>query len=122
MSATIEERLASLKRFSPKAIVSYLDEDRGVEFQLTFYPSLNAFKVHRSDEPPMPAGIQLPLLTISYSDFINGEIKFNPANRMDQILKSLKDEWDSLSEEEKEDFFDSIPLNSLYIGANPVIH
>lgn len=119
MSATVEQRIESLKRFSPKVIVTTLDENSGVEYQLTFYPILNAFKIHRSDEPALPVGLRLPVLTVSYVDFVNGTIKLNPANRMDTIILALKQEWNDLSKEEKEEFFDNIPLNSLYLGANP---
>ena len=119
MSATVEQRIESLKRFSPSVIAVVLDEESRVEYQLTFYPTLNAFKSHRSDEPTLPAGLRLPVLTVSYIDFVNGRIKLNPTNRMDAIILALKREWDDLSKEEKEEFFDNIPLNSLYLGVNP---
>ena len=120
MSATVDERIESLNSFSPRVVASYLDETGGVEYQLTFYPHLNAFKVHRSDEPQLNPG--LPALTVSYTGFIGGEITLNLSNKMDHALIMLKAEWDKISEEERAEFYDNIPLNSLYMGGNPQTH
>lgn len=115
MSATVDERLKALLAFSPKVIATYLDEgeDASVEYQLTFYPHLNAFKIHRSDERKQ----KLPVLTVSYSGFIAGEIRLNPVSSMDRGIAGLKAEWDKIPEQERAEFYDNIPLNSLYIGA-----
>jgi hypothetical protein len=119
VSATVEERLKALEGFSPKVVATILDEDGGLEFQLTFYPTLNAFKIHRSDEPkglPIP----LPVLAISMSDFVDG-MKLNKANRIDRLILAFREEWNKIPQEEREAFYNDIPLNSLYFGANPPI-
>jgi hypothetical protein len=111
-----KQRLDSLKAFKPAAIASYVDEDEMVEYELVFYPHLNMFKVHRSDTPQ---GIpSLPLMAISYNDFIERvkAMKLNRANVLDRIILRLREDWDSVPEDRRNDFFDSIPLNSLFLG------
>lgn len=110
-----KQRLESLKAFRPHTVASFIDEEEMVEYELVFHPSISMFKVHRSDAP----GIQnLPLMAISYLDFVQKfkSLNLNPANVFDRIMLRLREDWKQAPQERREDFFDSVPLNSLFLG------
>lgn len=110
-----EDRIKSLRNFPPTVVSSYVDENEMVEYKLVFYPETSLFKVHRSDQPE---GVDIPLMAISYVDFVSRikRLKLNPSNNLDRIVLSLAEEWKNISSESREEFFNSIPLNALYLG------
>ena len=107
-----DERIESLSKFSPKPVIEIIDEENEVEYILTFMPQLNILIVKRSDtldEPP---------IAISYGTFARqcNNISLNKKNVLDRVIVHLVAAWGKTSKEHRMSFFNSVPLNSLFIG------
>lgn len=110
--ATIDERYKNLSKFKPRPVIEVLDEENDVEYILTFIPSTNIMLVERSDARGEP------LVAMSYSAFSSEErpFKLNKNNVLDRVIIFVLDAWHDMELEAKMGFFDSVPLNSLFIG------
>ena len=107
-------RLKSLKNFHPQPIIEILDEKNDTEYIIIFVPLLNVMVIERAnfcDETP---------IVVSYGDFTKSCENFDLNNRncLDAVLSFVIKAWKQTESGLRMAFFDSIPLNSLYIGGN----
>lgn len=108
---TVQDRVETLKRLPRRGVFEVFNEDSGVEFTVEFVPISNVLIINRSDfsgEPPV---------AITYSEFITkgANLKLNPKNKLDQVIKLIVDTWDGVSDAAKMSFYNQVPLNSMYI-------
>lgn len=109
---SLNERIASLSRFESIPIIEVLDEDEDVEYLVIFSPKTNIFIIKSNDNRGEPD------IGISYGDFVErmSNLNLNKLVRLDRVLMLIKDAWGKTDVNCKMAFFDSVPLNSIFIG------
>ncbi len=112
-----EDRIQSLKEFKPIMVLSFNHAKR--RQKLYFEPYLGFLRVEASENPD-----ELPEFAISMPFIINGSgASFRQRSKLDEcgiVTSKIYKAWSRIPNDKKEDFRNSLPLNSLFLGGDTI--
>ncbi len=109
MSATVTERLESLKEFKQISLFSFGMNKRS--YRVTFCPIYSFVYIRNSSIPDIVVSFSAMMEPLNKKDF-------PPKDYMSRIVRKIKSKWIKLGEDAQLEFIDKIPLNTMYMGGD----